>query len=228
MIPVAPRAKKAAPRKRRGAGRPAACEAAMRMESLLDTAAEVFLEQGYKNANVLEIAQRAGASKSTLYSRYPTKAELFVAVITRKTRQLQESFAEVLVPGRPLDTVLTEFGTHLLRAMTHPQRHALYKVFAGESPGFPKLARKFWEVGPRRSMEMLASFLESHPDFKGENPLHAAGAFWSLCCGLPILKAQFHQTCLISEKAIASIVNEAVRIFLTAYATAPSARQGDS
>jgi len=224
MVRVGPKPRKVALRKHQGAGRPAACDVARRLEHLLDTAAEVFLEQGYRNANVLEIARRAGASKSTLYSRYPTKAELFVAVITRKTRELQESFAEILVPGRPLETVLTEFGTHLLRAMTHPQKHALYKVFAGESPGFPRLARKFWEVGPKRSMEMLASFLEGSRDFKGESPLHAAGAFWSLCCGLPAMKAQFHQTCLIPEKTIGSNVKEAVRIFMAAYASVPPGR----
>jgi AcrR family transcriptional regulator len=203
--------------KRPGAGRPAACEVAGRLERLLDTATEVFLEQGYKNANMAEIANRAAASKATLYARYPTKASLFVAVIARKTRALQESFAEILVAGRPLKKAMEDFGGALLRAMARPDKRALYRVFVAESSDFPQLARKFWDMGPKRSMEMLRDYLRSHPEFKGKHPGHAAEMFWSLCCGQPILKAQLHKNYLIPQKAIDSNVQEAVRIFLAAY-----------
>jgi AcrR family transcriptional regulator len=204
-------------RKRPSAGRPAACEAAERLEHLLDTATEVFLEQGYKNAKVSEIANRAGASKSTLYTRYPTKADLFVAVITRKTRALQESFAETLIPGKPLKKALEAFGGSLLRTMSRPEKRALYKVFIAESSHFPALARKFWDVGPKRSMEMLRDYLRIHPEFKGKHPEYAAETFWSLCCGQSILKAQLHKNYVIPKKIIESNVREAVRIFLAAY-----------
>ncbi len=205
-------------RKRPGAGRPAACEVAERLEHLLDIATEVFLEQGYKNAKVEEIANRAGASKSTLYVRYPTKADLFAAIVTRKTRALQESFAEILVPGKPLEKALEDFGRGLLRAMSHPEKRALYRVFVAESSHFPQLARKFWDVGPKRSMEMLRDYLRSHPEFKGQHPDYAAEVFWQLCCGQSILKAQLYKNYLIPQKAIDASVKEAVRIFLAAYA----------
>ena len=218
MSQTALKMKKTAVRKRPGAGRPAACDVARRMQHLLDTAAEVFLEQGYKNANVLEIANRAGASKSTLYSRYPAKAELFVAVITRKTHELQESFAEVLVPGEPLEEVLERFGAHLLRVMSHPEKLALYKLFIAEAPSFPRLARKFWEAGPKRSMGMLGDYLRSHPEFKGYHPECAAEMFWSLCCGQSLLRAQLNNSYLMPRAAIGLNVKEAVRVFLNAYA----------
>ena len=76
-------------KKRRGAGRPRAREAAARQQDLLNRATEVFLEYGYANASVAEIARRAGASKRTIYARYRTKADLFIAVIARKTQELQ-------------------------------------------------------------------------------------------------------------------------------------------
>lgn len=224
MIRVDLKSEKTKTRKRSGTGRPAACEVSGRREHLLDIAAEVFLERGYKNAKVSEIANRAGASKTTLYARYPTKAELFVAVITRRTRAWQESFAEILVPGKPLEKVLEEFGARLLRTMSHPEKRALYKVFVAESSYFPKLARRFWEVGPKRSMGMLRDYLRGHAEFKGKHPAHAAEMFWSLCCGQSVLKTQLHKSCLMPEKAIDFNVREAVRIFLAAYATTPSAR----
>jgi len=209
-------------RKRSGAGRPAACEVFGHRERLLDIATEIFLEQGYKNAKISEIANRAGASKTTLYARYPTKAELFVAVITRRTRVLQESFAEILIPGKPLEKVLDEFGARLLLTMSHPEKRALYKVFVAESSYFPKLARRFWEVGPKRSIGMLRDYLRGHPEFKGAYPEHAAEMFWSLCCGQSLLKSQLQKSSLMSGKTIDFNVKEAVRIFLAAYAPTPS------
>jgi AcrR family transcriptional regulator len=204
-------------KKRPGPGRPAACEVAGRREHLLDTATAVFLEHGFENAKVEEIAVRAGASKNTLYSLYPTKAELFVAVIARKTRQVQGAFAEILVPGESLVNALEGFGTRLLSAIANPQQRALYKLFIAESSKFPKLARKFWGVGPARSIAMLSEYLAGHPEFKSEHPEHAAEMFWSLCCGTQVLRMQMQHLDDISENTIRFNVKEAVRIFLASY-----------
>jgi len=84
---------------------------------------------------VLEIANRAGASKKTIYSRYPTKAGLFAAVVTRKSLELQESFAATLQSKRTLEKVPEAFGHDLMRAMSNVQLRALYKIFIGESLG---------------------------------------------------------------------------------------------
>ncbi len=207
--------------KRRGAGRPAACEVVDRMKHLLDIATEVFLEHGYESANVSEITARAGASKNTIYSRYPTKSELFIAVVTRKTRELQEMYAKTLVPKEPLAKVLSEFRTSLLRSLSQPELRALHQVVVAESPEFPKLANAFWEIGPKRSVTMLQDCLAKHPEFKGKYPEHAAEMFCSLCWGLSILKVQLHKGYAIPDKMMRLNVKEAVRIFLAAYTDAP-------
>ncbi len=211
-------------RKRRGAGRPAACEVAGRMEHLLDTATEVFLKNGYENANVAEITGRAGASKKTIYSRYPTKADLFIAVITRKISGLQETYAKTLVLKAPLARILKDFGTSLLESMSNPELRALYQVIVAESPQFPKLASAFWKIGPRQSVMMLRDYLIKHPEFTGTNPEHAAEMFCSLCWGMSILKAQLHRGYVMPEEKRRLCVVEAVRIFLAAYTSGSPVR----
>jgi AcrR family transcriptional regulator len=193
------------------------------MQHLLDTATEVFLEYGYKSANVSEIATRAGASKRTIYARYPSKAELFNAVVTRKIEAMQEIYAKTLVANEPLAKVLDEFGTSLLRSMLRPQLRALFQVIVAESPEFPKLASTFWDLGPKRSMAMLQNYLAAHPDFKGKRPEHAAEMFCSLCWGVTILKRQFHKDYVMSKETMRRNVSEAVRIFLAAYTSRPAA-----
>lgn len=48
-----------------------------RLSEFMATAADVFIEQGFDKTSLQEIAQRTGASKATLYGRYPNKEGLF-------------------------------------------------------------------------------------------------------------------------------------------------------
>lgn len=203
--------------KRKAAGRPPACEAAARLVDLLDVATEVFLEYGYERASVSEIADRAGASKRTIYSRYPTKGDLFIAVIARKTQEVQNIFAKSLTSMGPLRAILQDFGTSLLEAMARPDLRALFDVVVAASPQFPELARAFWEIGPRQSTKMLRDCLAKHPDFKGKHPEDAAEMFCSMCWGLSILKRQLKKGYAIPKGKRQLRVSEAVRIFLAAY-----------
>jgi AcrR family transcriptional regulator len=47
-------------------------------QQILDAAREIFLEQGF-GASTLEIAQKAGISEASIFKRFSTKEELFLA-----------------------------------------------------------------------------------------------------------------------------------------------------
>ena len=50
-------------------------------ESLLLCAKKEFLEKGYKDASLREIAEKAGTSTGAIYIRYPDKGALFSALV---------------------------------------------------------------------------------------------------------------------------------------------------
>ena len=52
-----------------------------RRSQLLDAALEVFTQAGYHSAPMDEIADRAGVSKPVLYQHFPSKLELYLAVL---------------------------------------------------------------------------------------------------------------------------------------------------
>jgi AcrR family transcriptional regulator len=52
-----------------------------RREQILNAAMEVFTEKGYAEATIPEIAKEAGVAAGTIYLYFPSKRELFVAVI---------------------------------------------------------------------------------------------------------------------------------------------------
>jgi AcrR family transcriptional regulator len=52
-----------------------------RREQILDAAMEVFAEKGFAMATTAEIAREASVAEGTIYNYFPSKRELFVAVI---------------------------------------------------------------------------------------------------------------------------------------------------
>ena len=146
-------------RKRSSKGRPKLEDAEERIEAILDAATKVFLERGYAGASTREITRTAGASKETLYQRFPTKASLFAALIERRSNVLLASMADVLqVETDPLGA-LTRFGERVLTTMMNPETQNLHQVVIAEARDFPELAAAFWEKGPGRGREVLRAYL---------------------------------------------------------------------
>ncbi|MBS0508366.1 MAG: helix-turn-helix transcriptional regulator, partial [Proteobacteria bacterium] len=52
-----------------------------RPRELLDAALDLFVDKGYAATRVEEVAARAGVSKGTLFLYFPSKQELFKAVV---------------------------------------------------------------------------------------------------------------------------------------------------
>ncbi|MEI8080244.1 MAG: TetR/AcrR family transcriptional regulator [Actinomycetes bacterium] len=60
-----------------------------RRAQLLDVALEVFVSQGYHAAAMDDIADRAGVSKPVLYQHFPSKLELYVALLNSSAEELK-------------------------------------------------------------------------------------------------------------------------------------------
>lgn len=67
-----------------------------RRETILRAATEVFLEQGYSEARLADIAQRAGVVISTLYLYFSSKEEMVHAITELSRPQLLEQIRPVL------------------------------------------------------------------------------------------------------------------------------------
>ena len=50
-------------------------------EALLEAGLEVFLEAGYSDASLAEIARRAGVGTPAIYRRWPTKADMAIDIV---------------------------------------------------------------------------------------------------------------------------------------------------
>jgi len=64
-----------------------------RRETVLEAAMGVFARRGLYGTPTMEIAKAAGISQAYLFRLFPTKTELFVAVVRRSSERIHETFA---------------------------------------------------------------------------------------------------------------------------------------
>lgn len=67
-----------------------------RRAQLLDAALAVFVESGYHAAAMDEIADRAGVSKPVLYQHFPSKLQLYLALLDSACDQILELVGDAL------------------------------------------------------------------------------------------------------------------------------------
>jgi AcrR family transcriptional regulator len=85
---------------------------------LLAAARRVFLERGYYAATLDQIADEAGFSKGAVYSRFASKADMFLAL-------LEDRIAERAARGAPgWRLLVTEFRVHAARDPELNRRYA--------------------------------------------------------------------------------------------------------
>jgi len=113
-----------------------------RPQELLDAALELFVEKGFSATRSEEVAQRAGVSKGTLYLYFPSKEELFKAVV-------RNNISALIAEGQQIADHFDGPSAQLLRLLmqTWWQRvgdtHAggIFKIIFAEVRNFPELAQ---------------------------------------------------------------------------------------
>jgi AcrR family transcriptional regulator len=113
-----------------------------RPQELLSAALELFVEKGFSAARSDEVAARAGVSKGTLYLYFPSKEELFKAVVRTKLSAL-------IAEGQLIADRFEGNSSQLLRLLMHTwwQRvgdtgaGGIFKIIVSEVRNFPELAQ---------------------------------------------------------------------------------------
>jgi AcrR family transcriptional regulator len=113
-----------------------------RDQEILRAALAVFTEKGFHGTTMLDVASRAGASKTTLYNRFESKEVLFRALVAWGTRQGIDAL-EAIVSDPTLDplTALRRFAARILAQMMQPQKLALFRIAAAEGDRMPEIGR---------------------------------------------------------------------------------------
>ena len=130
-----------------------------RLNRILEAATDLFLRVGYEQTSIDAILLKSGGSKSTLYAYFPTKQDLFRAVIDKVVDNSDLGAALDITMNARL--VLTEFAVRRQRVVLSARHRAVLGLVIAERDRFPDLAQIYWERGPQRSGRELVTYLEA-------------------------------------------------------------------
>jgi AcrR family transcriptional regulator len=111
---------------------------------LLDAALELFVEKGFAAARADEVAQRAGVSKGTLYLYYPSKEELFKAVIVRNlTSRIADTAQQVQAWQGEMAPLLESLLVQWWQETYASPASGVFKILISEVRNFPEIAEYY-------------------------------------------------------------------------------------
>jgi len=197
-----------------------------RRKAILAVAAESFFQNGYAGTTMSDIAATLGGSKGTLWSYFPSKEELFAAVLIEATTTYRAELSRILDPRDDVGTSLRHFCVSFLRKVTSPTAVALHRLVVSEGARFPEVATIFFENAPRGTRGLLADYLRgamASGQLRAADPEVAAHALITLSlsgCHQQIVWGVIGE---VTDEMIEKDTAFALDFFLRAYGPTPAA-----
>ena len=130
-----------------------------RPSEIADAALALFGERGFAATRLEDVAAKAGVSKGTLYLYFPTKEDLFRAVLRQGLLPNMEAMERAAAADRgPAPAMLRRIAAHLL-GLLDTNLTAIPKLVLAEAGNFPTIARLYADEVVTRSMALLTGIL---------------------------------------------------------------------
>lgn len=197
-----------------------------RRSAIIEAATELFKEFGYERSSMNELAKRLGGSKATLYGYFPSKEELFSAVVRKSAMSHLLEATETLRQGAEsrssLESTLVAFAEKLLRVIVNDSdAMAVYRMVVAEA-GRSDIGQLFHESGPRESMVALARWLDTAMDrgyLRKADATILAQQFTALVTAEISGRVYQRNPLAVALPAIRQMAKRAVELFLTGAAS---------
>jgi AcrR family transcriptional regulator len=133
----------------------------IRRDLVLDTARTVFLQQGFRNTTVGDIAREAGYSVGALYTMFKNKDDLYIKALVRLFDEMLEELDQLVPRTAPPDQSLRRLVDV---RVAHYARHRAFMRLFFDVPGGRhakvmhaqmKLARDFFRSVVERIAEII-------------------------------------------------------------------------
>jgi AcrR family transcriptional regulator/L-amino acid N-acyltransferase YncA len=203
-------------------GRKPSANAPARRAEILHAATAVFIERGYSGATTLEIARRAGASKTTIYMLFGSKEGLLEELFQERLRSIPLGLDPDAAAESPDQYEFVRLSAErILSAAAAPETVALHRIALAEMMRFPELTPIMIRA---RAHEGLTAYLARCRE-KGwmafDDAEEAATMFISMATGdwvdLMLIGALAH----IPASAVKAHAALTARMFLAAVAPRP-------
>jgi AcrR family transcriptional regulator len=154
--------------------------AAARREQILEVSTRLFAQQGYSGTTTRQLALAAGVNEALLFRHFPSKEELYWAVIEAKIASAApvEQMQRRLAGGGTELEIFGEIARDILERRSRDSSLSRLLLFTALENH--RLSKRFFQRYAAGYYEVLAEYVRRRMDegtFRRTNPLLAARAF---------------------------------------------------
>ena len=121
-------------------GRPRTEDVSALESQLIEAARQTFVANGYGATSIAAVARVARVSKNTVYARFPSKADLFRAIIDDQVAKTAlGGEGEARQRDKSLEGILRRYAEHMLRASLSGEILQVNRLIYSEAGRFPEL-----------------------------------------------------------------------------------------
>jgi TetR/AcrR family transcriptional regulator len=194
---------------------------------LLDAALDLFVEKGFAATRAEEVAARAGVSKGTLFLYFPSKEELFKAVVREN---MSGRFHEWNEEFETFEGTTADMVRYCMRVWWErigaTRASGITKLVIAEARNFPDIATFYQQEVIRPGTELIKRILQRGVDSGEFRPLDVDHAVFSIVAPMIFLIMMKHSlgVCVPQDYTLdpERFVREQVEILLYGLAQPPA------
>ncbi len=200
-----------------------------RRKLIVQTAIELFSERGFRATRVMDIAEKVGTSDALVFQHFPTKRDLYDAILDEIcTRRHFTEIEELLyyTEGYDLADVLTRLSAWVLSETEREPawlRLILYAALEGNDAAPQLLDEHFRRIVDYVAFEIAEAQEKGH--FRAGDPQRYARVFFAGLLGLATMRTIARDATFCSDN-IDVVAATHVSVFLGGVAEARAGRTG--
>jgi AcrR family transcriptional regulator len=201
-----------------------------RRAAILEASVQLFAEKGFRGATTRELASALQVSEPVLYQHFPTKRDLYLAILEEKARQGNEAYVELSRMETQDDGVFfTSLGNLILERYEKDPcfiRLLLYSALEGH-----EVSEEFFHSYLSRFYQMVTGYIGARIDagaFRPVDPAVAARAFIGMISNHGLVRLLYGD--VIVKAGRKRVVQEMVSLFLNGITNpgAPGSASGEA
>ncbi|MDD8058659.1 TetR/AcrR family transcriptional regulator [Shewanella metallivivens] len=143
---------------------------------VLESAMELFCQNGFPLTSMDEVAKHAGVSKQTVYSHFGSKDDLFVAAIDSKCVAHQLT-SDTLMDAADPQRVILQFAKQFGELIVSKDTMTVFKTCVAQADTHPEASKLFYNAGPKHVLGLIREYLtkvNQHGVYYFEHPHDSA------------------------------------------------------
>ena len=188
---------------------------------ILNAARTLFLREGYNDAGMEVVARAASVSTATLYAYFPSKGELFKAVILETVRDIAAPVRESIRIKGDARTRLLSFTNAYAALFVRPTTRAIFRLVTAERRRFEDVAEYFLQCARDElggaAISVINDLIRTG-EITTDQPSWAAGQLMGMLDHVTLVLGLAAGDDAMPRRPLADICDDAVETFLARYA----------